>query len=543
MWTIPVLIPGILAPVLGMYPSSLPNSALDDDVASRFGRTSNKLRKGSADDASSGSSILQRLYPHMTENLSYETRYYNNTLDHLNPFSPETFSHRYLLNDTYFGTRNDLRSDQCPGPILLYAGNEGDITDFWDANGFMQYLAVKYGGLLLFPEERYYGESVPSSSSDMKYLTTQQVLEDYVELLNHVKTEYNATSCPTIAFGGSYGGTLAAFLRSSYPFAIQGALASSSELGYYDRDGCDSRGITEYTFSEIVATQYNKTDGCLQAIWDAAELMDTMGNSSGNRTMIMETFNFCDKSALLPNPSAIFMYGLEGLPQQNYPYPVGNNPAWPVQAVCGILTNNTADNLIQRAAQATALTMGYSLDKTCLETPEEGPGNVPGDGPGLGSWGYQSCTETCHTFSSVAHNATHIGLRNFNFEKESPNLEKFCDELYQVRPNIHVLKLRYGGFDIAKTTSNTIFSAGQLDPWGGAALTEADGGLDAEDRGVYFFIMENGAHHLDLRGWNNADPIDVTKTRRKEETIIVGWIKEWLRLSSSTFALPVIPSL
>jgi lysosomal Pro-X carboxypeptidase len=472
----------------------------------------------------------------VAENLTYTTRFYNNTLDHLAPFSPDvpTFSHRYLVSDDYFGHQELLRglSEDCPGPILMYAGNEGAVTGFWDGNGFMKYLAVKYGGMLLFPEERYYGKSIPQKQTHEEgriYLTTQQVLEDYVELLAHVKKEYNAESCPTIVFGGSYGGTLAALLRSAYPFAIHGALASSSELGYYDVDGWEERGITEYTFAEIVARQYNKTEGCLEAVWDASDLIDSMGIDPTNRTRIMTTFNFCDDSALSQSPSSIFIYGLEGLPQQNYPYAIGNRPAWPVQAVCEIMTSkDSSDSLLERAAQATALSMGYTLNGECLATPVEGPGNVPGDGPGRGSWGYQSCTETLHTFSSVVRDPMRLGLRNYDFQQERPKLNQLCQELYHVVPNTHCLKDRYGGFDIAKTTSNTIFSAGQLDPWGGAALTARDGGADAAIRNVHFFSMANGAHHLDLRGWNDADPLDVTEVRQMEEEIIAGWIRNWM---------------
>ncbi|KAG7368496.1 serine carboxypeptidase S28 [Nitzschia inconspicua] len=534
MWPVPVLIPGIMASFLGIFPS-IPEKHVDNGVASLVSRR-NHVRGSNREDCSRTSSFLQQLYPNMTEVLSYETRYYNNTVDHLNPFSedPPRFSHRYLINDKFFGKISlddniDMQSDNCPGPILLYAGNEGDITEFWNANGFMQYLAVKYGGLLLFPEERYYGKSFPST--DMRYLTTQQVLEDYIELLDHVKTEYQATSCPTIAFGGSYGGTLAAFLRSAYPFSIQGALASSSELGYYDMNGWESRGISEYTFAEIVATQYNKTEGCLQAIWEAAELLDAMSDSADDRTMVIKAFNFCDESALQPFPSSLFVYGLEGLPQQNYPYPVGGLPAWPVQAVCEILTAETSDSLLQRAAKVTALSMRYSLDGTCLSIPPEGPGNVPGDGPGKGSWGYQSCTETLHSFSSVARDSSRPGLRNYDIVQESSNLKRICHDLYDVQPNINILQSRYGGFDVAKTTSNTIFSSGALDPWGGAALTVNDGGPDAKERGVHFFMIANGAHHLDLRGWSYADPADVKETRQKEEEILVGWMKDWFQSS------------
>lgn len=480
--------------------------------------------------------------------LTYKTFFYNNTLDHLAPFSPAarqtTFAHRYLVNDTYFGhptttTLPRLGNQRCPqGPIFLYTGNEGDITEFWNNNGFMHYLAVKYGGLVVFAEERYYGASVPphmplKNTSRHGLLTTQQVLEDYVELLSHVKSEYHAEHCPTIAFGGSYGGTLAAFLRYKYPFAIQGALASSSELGYYDRRAWQARGITEYTFAEIVARQYrNQSKACLELIWDAAELIDAMGNDDddeSSRQQVMQTFHFCNDSALLPHPSSTFIYALEGLPQQNYPYPVGHLPAWPVQVVCSILTNNTT-SLLQRAARVTALVLGYELhDGPCLPTLEEGPGNIPGDGPGAGSWGYQSCTETMHQFSSVARNANHLGLRHFNYTEEADDLIRLCRDLYNVVPNTNSLAARYGGFDIAKTMSNTIFSAGALDPWGGAALMARAGGDKAVQRGVYFIWMQNAAHHLDLRGFHQADPPDVVAARLREESIIVGWIKDWFK--------------
>jgi hypothetical protein len=57
-------------------------------------------------------------------------------------------------------------------------GNEGPITAFWAANGFMvEYLAPKWGAMLVFPEERYYGTSLPFGDAsfqaeNLKYLTT-----------------------------------------------------------------------------------------------------------------------------------------------------------------------------------------------------------------------------------------------------------------------------------------------------------------------------------------------------------------------------------
>ena len=95
--------------------------------------------------------------------------------------------------------------------------------------------------------------------------------------------------------------------------------------------------------------------------------------------------------------------------------------------------------------------------------------------------------------------------------------------------------MRYGGFDIGRTTSNTIFSTGLIDPWGGAGISSQDGGDDAIERGVYFFAMEDAAHHLDLRGWNDADPPNVTATRNEEEEIIMGWVRAYATKSGNEY--------
>jgi len=82
----------------------------------------------------------------ITAALDFQTHFYNNTLDHFHPEKHDTFSHRFLLNDDYFDGRGEL-FEGCRGPILLYTGNEGNIEDFWAANGFMtDFLAPKYGG-------------------------------------------------------------------------------------------------------------------------------------------------------------------------------------------------------------------------------------------------------------------------------------------------------------------------------------------------------------------------------------------------------------
>ena len=50
--------------------------------------------------------------------------------DHFdNGGSSPKFSMRYLIDETYW--------DPATGPILFYAGNEGDIYGFYDNSGFI----------------------------------------------------------------------------------------------------------------------------------------------------------------------------------------------------------------------------------------------------------------------------------------------------------------------------------------------------------------------------------------------------------------------
>lgn len=73
-------------------------------------------------------------------------------------------------------------------------------------------------------------------------MSTQQALADYVDVLYELKNYQKANpdervrrpskrANPVIAFGGSYGGMLAAWMRIKYPAVIEGYL--SPRIYYY----------------------------------------------------------------------------------------------------------------------------------------------------------------------------------------------------------------------------------------------------------------------------------------------------------------------
>lgn len=91
----------------------------------------------------------------------------------------------------------------------------------------------RVGALLVFAEHRYYGESKPFGSAtadNMWYLSTEQALADYAELIFFLKEEFDAHDSPVISFGGSYGGMLASWFRMKYPSAVDGAIAASAPI-------------------------------------------------------------------------------------------------------------------------------------------------------------------------------------------------------------------------------------------------------------------------------------------------------------------------
>lgn len=149
-----------------------------------------------------------------------------------------------------------------PGaPIFFYCGNEADVTLYLNASGLMWENAQDFGALLVFAEHRYYGKSLPLrpfTARRMDFLSSEQALADYAQLVTALKAELASPDSPVIAFGGSYGGMLAAWWRIAYPHIVTGAVAASAPV--LDFEGEVDDAAVE-SFAQIVTRDASAEGG------------------------------------------------------------------------------------------------------------------------------------------------------------------------------------------------------------------------------------------------------------------------------------------
>jgi pimeloyl-ACP methyl ester carboxylesterase len=106
--------------------------------------------------------------------------------------------------------------------------------------------AEQVGALVIWAEHRFYGVSLPFGNdsfthTNLGYLSVEQALGDFAEVIRHVKETYapNIAKSPVFAFGGSYGGMLASWFRQKYPNVVEGSLASSAPVVQWPGIGDD----------------------------------------------------------------------------------------------------------------------------------------------------------------------------------------------------------------------------------------------------------------------------------------------------------------
>ena len=267
--------------------------------------------------------------------LNPQEYYHDSLVDHFTNHGAgsATYPMRYLVDDTYYNKEN--------GPIIFYAGNEGDVWTFFDNSGFMTTtLAEQLGALVVFGEHRYFGTSMPFGDDsfekeNLEYLTVEQAMMDYVEFMINFKDVNEMQDRAVIVGGGSYGGMLSAWLRMKYPHVFQGALAASAPILFFDGY------VSPNAYDDIATSDFAKADAqCPVMIKAGFEQLADLREQEESYEDLATLFNLCEVPAGPAEVQSLIdtlESSLGTMAMVDYPYPtsfVEPLPAWPVTYSC-----------------------------------------------------------------------------------------------------------------------------------------------------------------------------------------------------------------
>ncbi|XP_027349270.1 lysosomal Pro-X carboxypeptidase-like [Abrus precatorius] len=459
-----------------------------------------------------------RVHPvRSSQNGLYTTNFFTQILDHFNynPQSYQTFQHRYLINDTYWGGAKKK------APIFVYAGNEGDIEWFTQNTGFMFETAPYFKALLVFIEHRFYGKSIPfggnkevanANSSTLGYMSSTQALADYATLIIDLKKNLSATDSPVVVFGGSYGGMLAAWFRMKYPHIAIGALASSAPiLQFVDL-------VSPYTYTNIVTQDYkSESENCYKVIKGSWKQIEDMGRRPGGLEQLRKSFRICNNIST-DDLEGWLRAALSYAAMTDYPTPSNfliPLPAYPVRKMCEAIDNlSTGNETFTKMYAAANIFYNYSGTAACFDL------NGNSDPHDLGGWGWQACTEMIMPLGGNNEDSIFPAYK-WNLK----NVLSSCNHVYHLQPRPHWITTEFGGHDIERVLkrsgSNIIFFNGLRDPWSGGGV------LKNISKTIVAIVAKEGAHHVDLRFSTKEDPEWLKDVRKQEIKMIARWISQY----------------
>ena len=494
--------------------------------------------------------------------------------------------------------------------IFLYAANEANAELYLNNTGAMWENADEFQAVLVFPEHRFYGESVPfgggpppprsgggcesvaaalgeggcpatvgagstaSSSWDrnaaisttlaahphrLRYLSAEQALADYAELVGELRAGLpGGEASPVIAFGGSYGGMLATWLRAKYPHAVDGAVAGSAPIWAFEGEDPPVDGGA---FARIVAADAGAPGGAapacadtIRAAWGALfSAVESEGAGAASSTTprppsppaqaAAAALRLCpgvrlasraDAGAVADWAAGAFDY----LAMGDYPYPSayitngdGVLPAFPMRAACARAVaaaaaaatasppSHPGTAALAALADAVGVFYNFSGALPCYD-PRSGGDSAATDADGW-LWGYQACTE--QVMPQWRDGVADLGPPS---PWDGGAYAAACQGAYGVTPRPAWATTEWGGRRLGSLT-NVVWTNGDLDPWSGTGVTEAAVAAGADlSPSAAVVLVPGGAHHLDLMFGHPGDTPGVLAARETTRGHMRAWVAE-----------------
>mgnify|MGYP001168955549 FL=1 len=442
------------------------------------------------------------------------------------------FQTRYFVCSQYW------RKDS---PIFLYTGNEANVESYIENTGLMWENAEHFNALLVFAEHRYYGKSSPINDGDdennknknnkLQHLNSAEALADYAKLVRQLREEYEDVVA-VIAFGGSYGGMLASWMRMKYGHVVDGAIAASAPIYAFDGEDPPVDPNAFAKGSTYTALLSGHGAECPKKIQNAFKLLIESGDENDKiyLDVLKHTFKACDDIESPYEVAEWAQSALDYIAMGNYPVESGymlsgkgTLPAWPMKVVCDEMmadhpnnnSNSTSLALLENLRDAVSIYYNATKTEQCFTIGDPSPNDDTKATEDL--WGYQYCTEMFMPMETTGGENDMYWPSPWNETNEF----RYCRDSYDVQPRPYFAQETYGGRKMVENfASNIIFSNGLLDPW------HLLGVLETSNPRVVLVKMDEGAHHNDLMFSSKDDPTSVKRARILEVKEIQNWVEE-----------------
>ncbi|OQU96945.1 hypothetical protein CLAIMM_02951 [Cladophialophora immunda] len=493
----------------------------------------------------------------------YPAHYISMPVDHFHnesryePHSNKTFNLRYYFDATYY---------KPGGPVIVLQSGEADASTRlpYLQKGIVYQLASALNGIGVVLEHRYYGKSFPTpdlSTENLRFLSTDQAVADQAYFASHIvfpgleHLNLTAPGTPYLAYGGSYSGGIAAFLRKLYPEIYWGAISSS--------------GVTEaiYDYWEYYepVRQYGPP-ACIAAQTKLINIMDNILQKNDAKTVALLKKGFGMQTLTHNDDLANIASGGVGWWQSRNWDPAVNSPEF--SYYCGNISSDTLlwPSYAAMKSNATALInaggwgnesaqllnpmlnwMAWTNDSyvgSCDGSLDECYGTHNESAPMYSdknitnynalSWSYQVCKEWGYIQdgSNVPDDRLPLISRLLTISY----LTQVCRYAFNITtpPNVNAVN-KYGGFNISYPRLATI--GGQADPWRPATalatLSEPDVLNQTSTPSEPVILIQGAVHHWDENGLfpnettPNLPPAPVANAQRQIVEAAQGWMVEW----------------
>nr|XP_057935342.1 thymus-specific serine protease [Doryrhamphus excisus] len=437
-------------------------------------------------------------------------------LDHFNGADSRVWKQRYFVNDAFY---------KPGGPVFLMIGGEGPANPAWMQHGTWLTYAEKLGAICFMLEHRFYGKSHPTvdlSTENLRFLSSRQALAD----LAHFRTEMAETrgllNRKWVAFGGSYPGSLAVWLRLKYPHVVHAAVASSAPLHA-------TVNFPEYL--EIVwRSLASENAECPLLVQKASDSLAERLKDPLTYDNITKDFNLCSKLKIeTETDSAYFLELLAGnfmdvvqYNEDNRGFEGATGTNITIKVLCGMMADTSlGDPYARYAAVAHLMTDTFSMK--CVDASFNNNlrdmTNTSWDGPaasGGRQWVYQTCSEFGFYQSTDSPNQPFTGFPLEYHVKQCKDFYNITAE--QLAEAVAETNEYYGGYDIHST--RIVFPNGSIDPWHALGITQ-----DITDDLPAVFI-KGTAHCANMYPSRPDDLLQLTLARHQVLLHLQQWLKQ-----------------